>query len=206
MRSIVQHAYGQGVAEIFLAAAPFALIAFLITLFIKEKALRTSDLPEPGDASATPSADESNSQHWNTPEDHAPEVRLTHAQWVARQRAGRRSTGSTAIALGERSASARIDGVVKAAAGRVPVPHATVTVVDGTGRVAASAVTGADGRYAFGDLEAGPYALVVGYAPTTRVVVATHGGTTHSEVLLGEGDGAFAVDLGDPDGRHWVDR
>lgn len=37
----MESAYGHGVADIFLYAAPFALIAPLVTLFIREVALRS---------------------------------------------------------------------------------------------------------------------------------------------------------------------
>ncbi|NEA17080.1 MDR family MFS transporter, partial [Streptomyces halstedii] len=41
-RTVMEAAYGHGVADVFLYAAPAALLAFLLTLFIKEVALKTS--------------------------------------------------------------------------------------------------------------------------------------------------------------------
>lgn len=41
IRTVVESAYGHGVGDVFLYAAPAALIAFLITIFIKEVALKT---------------------------------------------------------------------------------------------------------------------------------------------------------------------
>ncbi|MBB5934286.1 MFS transporter [Streptomyces zagrosensis] len=41
IRTIVESAYGHGVGDIFLYAAPSALLAFLVTIFIKEVALQT---------------------------------------------------------------------------------------------------------------------------------------------------------------------
>ncbi|WP_330174920.1 MFS transporter [Streptomyces sp. NBC_01498] len=41
MRTVVEAAYGHGVADVFLFSAPAALLALLITLFIKEVALKT---------------------------------------------------------------------------------------------------------------------------------------------------------------------
>lgn len=35
-------AYGHGVGDVFLYSAPFALLAFVVTLFIKEVALKSS--------------------------------------------------------------------------------------------------------------------------------------------------------------------
>ncbi|WP_459170948.1 MDR family MFS transporter, partial [Streptomyces pristinaespiralis] len=42
IRTVMETAYGHGVADIFLYSAPFALVAFLVTLFIKEVALKSS--------------------------------------------------------------------------------------------------------------------------------------------------------------------
>ncbi|MFI2210515.1 MDR family MFS transporter [Streptomyces sp. NPDC020141] len=41
VRAVVESAYGHGVADVFLYSAPFALAAFLVTLFIKEVALKS---------------------------------------------------------------------------------------------------------------------------------------------------------------------
>ncbi|MEU9118328.1 MFS transporter [Streptomyces sp. NPDC048506] len=41
LRTVMESAYGHGVADVFLYAAPCALLAFLVTLFIKEVALKT---------------------------------------------------------------------------------------------------------------------------------------------------------------------
>jgi EmrB/QacA subfamily drug resistance transporter len=43
IRTVMESAYGHGVADVFLYSAPFALLALLVTLFIKEVALK-SDL------------------------------------------------------------------------------------------------------------------------------------------------------------------
>ncbi|GHF93022.1 MDR family MFS transporter [Streptomyces filamentosus] len=42
IRTVFESAYGHGVGDVFLYAAPFAFIAFLVTLFIKEVALKSS--------------------------------------------------------------------------------------------------------------------------------------------------------------------
>ncbi|MDX6361737.1 MAG: hypothetical protein QOC85_740, partial [Streptomyces sp.] len=42
LRTVMESAYGHGIADVFLIAAPLALIAFLVTIFIKEVPLRTS--------------------------------------------------------------------------------------------------------------------------------------------------------------------
>ncbi|PWJ46305.1 drug resistance transporter, EmrB/QacA subfamily [Quadrisphaera granulorum] len=45
VRTVVQTAFGAGIADIFLVAAPFALLSLLFVLFFKETALRTSNAP-----------------------------------------------------------------------------------------------------------------------------------------------------------------
>jgi EmrB/QacA subfamily drug resistance transporter len=51
VRTVVQSAYGHATGDIFLTAAPFALLAFVAVLFIREVALRTSN--DAGTAAAT---------------------------------------------------------------------------------------------------------------------------------------------------------
>ncbi|CAM5452504.1 hypothetical protein GCM10010222_56300 [Streptomyces tanashiensis] len=42
IRTVMEDAYGHGVADVFLYSAPFALLAFVVTLFIKEVALKSN--------------------------------------------------------------------------------------------------------------------------------------------------------------------
>jgi EmrB/QacA subfamily drug resistance transporter len=62
VRTVIESAYGHGVADVFLYSAPFALLAFLVTLFIKEVALKGASAAAPdassGDAGAAASAEE----------------------------------------------------------------------------------------------------------------------------------------------------
>lgn len=62
VRTVIESAYGHGVADVFLYSAPFALLAFLVTLFIKEVALRGASAAAPdassGDAGAAAPAEE----------------------------------------------------------------------------------------------------------------------------------------------------
>ncbi|MEV3989581.1 MFS transporter [Streptomyces sp. NPDC049837] len=53
-RTVMEAAYGHGVGDVFLYSAPFALIAFLVTLFIKEVALKSNAKPEPENAKPKP--------------------------------------------------------------------------------------------------------------------------------------------------------
>jgi hypothetical protein len=42
IRTVMEDAYGHGVGDVFLYSAPFALLAFVVTLFIKEVALKSN--------------------------------------------------------------------------------------------------------------------------------------------------------------------
>jgi EmrB/QacA subfamily drug resistance transporter len=76
-------------------------------------------------------------------------------------------------------------GTVRAASSGLPIREASVMLVDGYGNVAASVVTGDDGRYEFPDLLPGTYTLTAsGYAPVaSRVDLG--GDRTEYDVALG---------------------
>ncbi|MFI8517340.1 MDR family MFS transporter [Streptomyces sp. NPDC085481] len=57
IRTVMESAYGHGVGDVFLYSAPFALLAFVVTLFIKEVALKGSgDSPAKATDTATDTA------------------------------------------------------------------------------------------------------------------------------------------------------
>lgn len=78
---------------------------------------------------------------------------------------------------------ARLTGVVKAAFG--PLADARVTLVDAAGNVAGTATTGADGAYAFADLDGGEYTvLATSYPPAASAVSLTGHGVDGHEIVL----------------------
>ncbi len=54
IRTVMETAYGHGIADIFLFSAPFALLAFLVTLFIKEVALKSHASSESSESATSP--------------------------------------------------------------------------------------------------------------------------------------------------------
>ncbi|MFI1767013.1 MFS transporter [Streptomyces sp. NPDC020800] len=69
----------------------------------------------------------------------------------------------------ELSPGARVRGTVQAPRG--PLGDARVTLLDAVGNVVATATTGADGAYAFSDLDGGPYTVIAaGYPPQAAAV------------------------------------
>ena len=66
----------------------------------------------------------------------------------------------------ELPAGARVHGTVRAGTDNLLLADARVTLVDAAGNVVATATTGADGEYAFEDLDPGPYTVIAsGYPP-----------------------------------------
>lgn len=162
-RTVVEAAYGHGVGDVFLYAAPAALLAFLITLFIKEVALKTragNDAQAPAEAPA--------------------EVPAGAVEAVAEGTAG-----VTAVDTAEAPtvpADAPVDfgkggtpvrGVVRGAEG-APVARAAVTLISLGGRQLGIAAAQADGGYALDAPGAGSYVLIAsadGFQPQASTVV-----------------------------------
>jgi EmrB/QacA subfamily drug resistance transporter len=83
------------------------------------------------------------------------------------------------------SPGARISGTIRTGDGR-PLDDARVTLLDPSGNVIGTATTGADGEYAFSDLDGGDYTVIAsGYAPVATPLR-----------LEAEGRDDFDVDLG----------
>jgi hypothetical protein len=90
--------------------------------------------------------------------------------------------------------------VVAASSGRV-VAEAMATLVDHTGTVVGSTVTGVDGTFVFEDLPEGTYTLTAsGYAPVAQVVHVAAGGQTTTSVELGANLPKAAPEAAEPGG------
>lgn len=86
-------------------------------------------------------------------------------------------------------AGARLQGAVVHSADLRLLPDARVTLVDEAGNVAATATTGADGAYAFTDLDAGEYSVIAsGYPPVASSLRVTGPGTNALDIELSHPD------------------
>lgn len=156
MRTVVESAYGHGVGDVFLYAAPAALLAFLITIFIKEVALRTNaanDAPAPAEA-------------------------LAEVPSGAAALASEGTAGVTAVNTIEAPPVAPVQGtavrgVVRGAEG-APVGQAAVTLISLGGRQLGISVAQPDGSYGLNAPGAGSYVLIAsadGFQPQASTVV-----------------------------------
>ncbi|MFK4224421.1 MFS transporter [Streptomyces sp. NPDC019890] len=161
IRTVMEGAYGHGVGDVFLYSAPFAVLAFLVTLFIKEVALKSHARPEEPAAAAVeaPAA--------------APAAAATAAD-----------TPAAPVAL---VTAAVVRGVVRGNEGAA-VPQAAVTLISQAGRQLGLSVAQADGSYALDAPGAGSYVLIAsadGFQPQASTVVVGAEPLAHDILLCG---------------------
>ncbi|MFI6407888.1 MFS transporter [Streptomyces sp. NPDC050548] len=195
VRTWLESAYGHGIADVFLYAAPFALIAFVVVMFIKEVPLRTTGgLAQAAeeavgvlDAAEIPAPAEEKIPSWaatsETQEETAP---VTTAMSVPA------------------SGGIPVRGFVRGAES-APVPQAAVTLISLGGRQLGRSVTQADGSYALDAPSVGSYVLIAsadGFQPQASTVVVNGSDPVSYDVLLSGTSGlnglVRAADSGQP--------
>lgn len=193
LRTVMESAYGHGIADVFLIAAGMALVAFLIVLFIKEVPLRTSG------AMAQAAAEQSGAPATGTTvtesvEAPADDERIP-AQAVAATEAGPEGTQRLAAV-----ATATRENVPQPASGGIPVrgqvrgnesapvPQAAVTLISLAGRQLGRSVAQADGSYAVDAPGVGSYVLIAsadGFQPQASTIVVNDEPLTYDILLSG---------------------
>ncbi|MFF7228866.1 DHA2 family efflux MFS transporter permease subunit [Streptomyces sioyaensis] len=207
LRTVMESAYGHGVGDVFLYAAPCALLAFLFTLFIKEVALKTrgglhqsSEGEEaadtapaapaltgiPAQAAAPAPAEEREPALVGAPsvapddDAHIPSWAQPAAATATRPLAAYASAGGgDATPTGS-----AVHGFVRTADG-TPVPRSAVTLISLGGRQLGRAVAQANGSYVLNAPGAGSYVLIAaadGHQPQASTVVV--GEAPHSYDIL----------------------
>ncbi|MFD4228550.1 MFS transporter [Streptomyces sp. NPDC058545] len=172
-RTVVESAYGHGVGDVFMYAAPAALIAFLITIFIKEVALKTNaanDAPAEAEVPAAVLA----------------EVPSGAAALVAEGAAGVTSV-DTLEAPAATAPGTAVRGVVRGAEG-APVAGAAVTLISLGGRQLGRSVARADGSYGVQAPGSGSYVLIAsadGFQPQASTVVVGDEQLSYDILLVG---------------------
>ncbi|MFG2625299.1 MFS transporter [Streptomyces sp. NPDC048473] len=171
-RTVVESAYGHGVGDVFLYAAPAALLAFLITIFIKEVALRTNaanDAPATAEAPVTEPAAAA-----------APVSRATAPSAPV-------SSVATLEAPVATLQGTAVHGVVRGAEG-APVAAAAVTLISLAGRQLGRSVAQADGSYGLDAPGSGSYVLIAsadGFQPQASTVVVGEEPLSYDILLSG---------------------
>lgn len=182
IRTVVESAYGHGVADVFLYSAPMALLALLVALFIKEVPLKTkgglaqaADPETPAVAPAEAAAE-------------TPAAEKTVPSWAVAEGTQRLDAVAT-VARAEESASGGggvpVRGFVRGAES-APVPQAAVTLISLAGRQLGRSVAQADGSYAVDAPGSGSYVLIAsadGFQPQASTVVV-NGEPVAYDILL----------------------
>ncbi|CAM5381293.1 MFS transporter OS=Streptomyces tendae OX=1932 GN=GUR47_21695 PE=4 SV=1 [Streptomyces tendae] len=208
IREWLESAYGHGIADIFLIVAPIALLAFLVTLFIKEVPLRTkgalaqasessadvappvagapaeavlvADEPVPAGAMAAASATPTGAS--------APVASDTSASPAATQRlAAVATTAGSGEPQAPVSGGIPVRGFVRGAES-APVPQAAVTLISLAGRQLGRSVAQADGSYAVDAPSAGSYVLIAsadGFQPQASTIVVNDEPVAYDILLSG---------------------
>lgn len=175
LRLVMEAAYGHGVGDVFLYAAPAALVAFVVTLFIKEVALKSSVATDaPAEASAADGTAE------------VPVPTVVGAAGLASEGAAGVTSVDTAEAPADAPApvpapydtvdgvrGTPVHGVVRGAEG-APVARAAVTLISLGGRQLGRSVARPDGGYTLDAPGSGSYVLIAsadGFQPQASTVV-----------------------------------
>ncbi|QYA95268.1 DHA2 family efflux MFS transporter permease subunit [Streptomyces anulatus] len=175
LRLVMEAAYGHGVGDVFLYAAPAALVAFVVTLFIKEVALKSSVTTDaPAEGSAAVEAAE------------VPVPAVVGAAGLASEGAAGVTSVDTAEARADAPApvpapydsadgvrGTPVHGVVRGAEG-APVARAAVTLISLGGRQLGRSVARSDGGYTLDAPGSGSYVLIAsadGFQPQASTVV-----------------------------------
>ncbi|PVC91466.1 MFS transporter [Streptomyces sp. CS090A] len=170
-RVVMEAAYGHGVGDVFLYAAPCALVAFIVTLFIKEVALKTSAANDTPETSETPETLE-------TPVVEAPVPATVGAvtsyenETVQAASYGNETVRDTSYE-NETVQGTPVRGVVRGAEG-APVARAALTLISLGGRQLGRSVARGDGGYTLDAPGSGSYVLIAsadGFQPQASTVV-----------------------------------
>ncbi|MFH8992900.1 MFS transporter [Streptomyces sp. NPDC017940] len=182
-RTVMESAYGHGIADVFLIAAPIAFAAFLVTLFIKEVPLRTAGaLAQAADTSADPAPVSPGATAAGTPAADEPVLASVAARTEAAPESGPGSTqrlAAVASAAGSGDAPAPTTGGVPVrgfvrGAESAPVPRAAVTLISLGGQQLGRSVARGDGSYSLDAPGPGSYVLIAsadGFQPQASTVV-----------------------------------
>ncbi|MYR19421.1 MFS transporter, partial [Streptomyces sp. SID6137] len=203
IRHWLESAYGHGIADVFLYAAPCALVAFVVVMFIKEVPLRTTGAltqaaqEKAGTVENTLESTVENTMR-NVPDEPvqekvpsltapAPVVGATEALATATASAAPMTAVATIAEPGSGGDGTPVHGFVRGAES-APVPQAAVTLISLAGRQLGRSVAQADGSYALAAPGTGSYVLIAsadGYQPQASTVVVGEEPLSYDILLSG---------------------
>ncbi|MDH6226146.1 MULTISPECIES: MFS transporter [Streptomyces] len=184
LREVMESAYGHGIADIFLISAPIALLAFFLTLFIKEVPLKTHSAMEEASAAVAPGQAEVTGTAPTGPKHAAPSAAAVAAT----------TAGAVAATAAPERTGLPVHGFVRDA-DSAPLPHAAVTLISLEGRQLGRAVAQADGAYAVDAPGVGSYVLIAsadGFQPQASTVTV-NGEPLSYDILLSGTSGLTGV-------------
>ncbi|MFG2946594.1 MFS transporter [Streptomyces adustus] len=195
LRTVIESAYGHGIADVFMIASVLALLAFLITLFIKEVPLRSkgtlAQAASDDSAAEVPAADAARAEESAPAPAIAPEPALAQAGPEGTQRLAAVAT----VAAGEATGGGTpVRGFVRGAES-APVPRAAVTLISLAGQQLGRSVAHTDGSYAVDAPGTGSYVLIAsadGYQPQASTIVVD-GEPVAYDILLSGTSGLTGV-------------
>jgi EmrB/QacA subfamily drug resistance transporter len=203
IRTLMESAYGHGIADVFFIAGCLAAVAFLITLFIKEVPLKTKGaLAQAAAADGTPAEAEAAPAAVEAPVAVAAPVAEKVPSWAVSDTEtapdGTQKLAAVAtIARPEESVGSGgipVRGFVRGNES-APVPQAAVTLISLAGRQLGRSVAQGDGSYAVEAPSVGSYVLIAsadGFQPQASTVVV-NGEPVSYDILLSGTSGLSGV-------------
>ncbi|WP_405585227.1 MFS transporter [Streptomyces sp. NBC_01092] len=200
VRTVIESAYGHGVADVFLYAAPIAFLALLFALFIKEVPLKTKGaLAQAAEAEAeVPEGAEAFEAA--TPHERTPSWAVAASETEAAPEGTQQLAAVATVARAEESGGASSGGVpvrgFVRGAESAPVPQAAVTLISLAGRQLGRSVAQADGSYGVDAPGAGSYVLIAsadGFQPQASTIVVNGDEAVAYDILLSGTSGLSGV-------------
>ncbi|MEU3410954.1 MULTISPECIES: MFS transporter [unclassified Streptomyces] len=197
IRTLMESAYGHGIADVFFIAGCLAAVAFLITLFIKEVPLKTKgalaqsadgDSPAAAEASVAAQASAA-AQAAAAPATVPAAVAQTAPAAADGTAADTRPMAAVATVAepGTGHGGTPVHGFVRGAES-APVAQAAVTLISLSGRQLGRSVAQADGSYALDAPGTGSYVLIAsadGYQPQASTIVVGEEPVSYDILLSG---------------------
>ncbi|GAA4083012.1 MFS transporter [Streptomyces shaanxiensis] len=188
VRTVIESAYGHGVADVFLYAAPIAFLALLFALFIKEVPLKTKGALAQAAEPETPEAAEVPAPA--AAQERVPSWAVTSSDTQAAPDGTQKLAAVATVARPEEPAGSSggvpVRGFVRGAES-APVPQAAVTLISLAGRQLGRSVAQADGAYAVDAPGAGSYVLIAsadGFQPQASTIVVGGDEPVAYDILL----------------------